>query len=335
MTLRARDRGLEPGARSPGSRHVLAAAASGGHFKQLTRLVDRIPDLGAVTWLTYDRGPTEELLRGSPRANDRLVFAPYAAPRDIPNLLRNARVARHLLREEPFDLAVSTGPGIAVATLPTARTMGVRSVFIETATRSSGPSVSGRILEHVPGIELCTQQTDGYGPAWRRVGSVLDEFERGPDRTHAALRRIVVTVGTIRPYGFRRLVDHLLRLLPAGTEVLWQTGATPVADLPIRARDIVPAVELEAAMSVADVVIGHAGTGTALTAFELGLCPVLVPRRRYAHEHVDDHQVLTARELDQRGLAIHAEVERLDLSVLETAAGRSVTRRSDVPLLVL
>jgi UDP-N-acetylglucosamine--N-acetylmuramyl-(pentapeptide) pyrophosphoryl-undecaprenol N-acetylglucosamine transferase len=317
-----------------GGQRVLAAASSGGHFKQLVSLVPRIPDVGEVTWLTYDAGPTRTLLEAAGRSDDRLAFAPYAAPRDLANLARDARVARSLLREERYDLAISTGAGIAVATLPLARAMGVRAVFVESATRAQGPSLSGRILERCPGLDLCAQHP-GYGTRWREVGSVHDGFEPGPARSPARIERVVVTLGTIRPYGFRRLLERLVAVLPADAEVLWQTGATDTTGLPIEGRPTLPGPELVAAMAAADVVVAHAGTGTALTAFELGRCPVLVPRRAAAGEHVDDHQVVTAETLASYGLAVATEVEELTLDVLHTAASRTVVRREDLPALGL
>jgi UDP-N-acetylglucosamine--N-acetylmuramyl-(pentapeptide) pyrophosphoryl-undecaprenol N-acetylglucosamine transferase len=314
--------------------HVLACASAGGHFKQLLRLVDRLPDCRSVTWLTYDSGLTHDLLAASGRSWDRVVLAPYAAPRDLVNLARDAVVARRLLREEDFDLAVSTGAGLAVATLPVARSTGVRSIFIESATRAEGPSMSGRILERVPGMELYTQNP-GYSSRWGHVGSVHDEFVPGVPRSGGSLGRVVVTLGTIQPYQFRRLVARLVRLLPSSADVLWQTGATDVSGLAIDGRVTVPAPELEEAMREADLVVAHAGTGTALTAFELGRCPVLVPRRRAFDEHIDDHQVETARMLAGRGLASYAEVEDLAEELLHRAATRTVTRLERPPTLTL
>lgn len=315
-------------------RRVLACASSGGHFKQLVSLVDRLPEVGRITWVTYDRGLSADLLAAAGRADDHLVHAPYAAPRDLRNLARNAEVVRRLLRAERYDLAVSTGAGIAVAALPLARAVGVRACFIESATRAAEPSLSGRILQRIPGMELFTQNP-GYTSRWRHVGSVHDDFEPGPDLPARRLRRVVVTLGTIAPYGFRRLAARLVEVLPADAEVLWQTGATDVTGLPIEARERVPGPELEAAMRAADLVVAHAGTGTALTAFELGTCPVLVPRRHAFGEHVDDHQVGTARMLAGRGLATYAEVEHLDLDLLVAASRRTVARRDRVAELAL
>jgi UDP-N-acetylglucosamine--N-acetylmuramyl-(pentapeptide) pyrophosphoryl-undecaprenol N-acetylglucosamine transferase len=315
-------------------RRVLACASSGGHFKQLVSLVDRMTDVGEVTWVTYDRGLSADLLTAAGRGGDALEFVPYAAPRDLANLARNARRIRQLLRAERYDVAVSTGAGIAVAALPVARAMGVRSCFIESATRAAEPSLSGRILERMPGIELFTQNP-GYALRWQDVGSVHDEFSRGPDRDDASLQRVVVTLGTISPYGFRRLAERLVEVLPAEIQVFWQTGATDVTGLPIPARASVPGPELESAMRSADLVIAHAGTGTALTAFELGLCPVLVPRHGRYDEHIDDHQVVTAKMLAGRDLVTYLEVEDIDLGALRAAARRTVVRRERAPQLVL
>jgi UDP-N-acetylglucosamine--N-acetylmuramyl-(pentapeptide) pyrophosphoryl-undecaprenol N-acetylglucosamine transferase len=319
---------------SGSGRRVLASASSGGHFKQLVDLVGRIPDVGPVTWLTYDSGLTGELLADAGREDDRVVFAPYAAPRDVVNLVRDAVTCKRLLDERRFDLAVSTGAGIALATLPLARARGVRSVFIESATRAEGPSLTGRLLGGVPGVERCTQNP-GYGAGWRDVGSVHDGFARGPDRRNDGIRRVVVTLGTIAPYGFRRLLARLIDVLPRDADVLWQTGATDVTGLGIAARPTVPVSEMARAMRRSDVVIAHAGTGSALTAFEVGAVPVLVPRRRAHGEHVDDHQVVTAAALSTRGIALAAEADELTLAHLVSAASGSVVRRHRPPSLEL
>lgn len=320
--------------RSVAGRRVLAVASSGGHLKQLASLVGRLPSVESVTWVTYDRGPSRQLLDQVAGPDDDVVFAPYAAPRDGPHLALDAQVVRRLLRRAHYDLAISTGAGIAVASLPLARSAGVRTCFVESATRAAGPSMSGRILQHVPGIELYSQN-DPYTPRWGHVGSVHDEFVPGPARTRASLRRVVVTVGTIAPYGFRRLLERLVVVLSEEVDVLWQTGETDTSGLGIEARRLVPAVELGEAMARADVVIGHAGTGTALTAFEYGICPVLVPRRRVYGEHVDDHQVATARALQRRGLATYLEVHDLDAGTLLRAACRTVARTTLPPALAL
>jgi UDP-N-acetylglucosamine transferase subunit ALG13 len=102
--------------------------------------------------------------------------------------------------------------------------------------------------------------------------------------------------------------------------ILWQTGATDVTGVDIDAVDSVPAAELQAAVSEADLVISHSGVGTALLTLEHRKCPVLLPRRRAYSEHTDDHQRLIAQELGRRGLAVWADPDDLTPADLLRAA---------------
>jgi UDP-N-acetylglucosamine transferase subunit ALG13 len=86
-----------------------------------------------------------------------------------------------------------------------------------------------------------------------------------------------------------------------------------------------PAAELEDAMREADVVVSHAGVGSALTALRCGKCPVLVPRSAALHEHVDDHQAQIAIELERRNLAVVNDADSLCLADLIRATSIHVT----------
>jgi UDP-N-acetylglucosamine transferase subunit ALG13 len=162
---------------------------------------------------------------------------------------------------------------------------------------------------------------------------VFDSFavEDPSDRAPEALARVVVTLGTYRGYSFVRLVRHLLEVLPPEADVLWQTGDTDTSGLGIDGHYAIPERELIDAMREADVVVAHAGVGTALAALEVGKCPVLVPRRLAHGEHVDDHQIQIAQELARRGLAISVEADALTVEDLRRAAGRAVTTLAEEP----
>jgi UDP-N-acetylglucosamine transferase subunit ALG13 len=161
---------------------------------------------------------------------------------------------------------------------------------------------------------------------------VFDEFAPEPILDPKPIQRVVVTLGTIT-FGFRRLVERLITVLPSGCEVLWQVGETDVCALGINARDVVPSGELRDAMRRADVVIAHAGIGSALAAMEAGRCPVLVPRERDRGEHIDDHQQQIAATLDHLGLAIHRSAEAIDLADLVEASKRRTAKRPAPPML--
>ncbi len=131
------------------------------------------------------------------------------------------------------------------------------------------------------------------------------------------------------------VVEKIFEIIPRGVDVLWQTGATDTAGLPISARPSVPTAELVDELQRADVVVAHAGTGSALAALEAGKCPVLIPRRAHFAEHVDDHQVDTAAELEHRNLAIVRSVEDITLEDLNAAARRTVRSIASPPAIRL
>jgi UDP-N-acetylglucosamine transferase subunit ALG13 len=196
--------------------------------------------------------------------------------------------------------------------------------------------MSGRMISRIPGVELYCQYPHWADEKWRYGGSVFDVFEPTPrSGPPASITSAVVTLGTRQGFDFRRLLERLITIMPADCDVLWQTGNTDVTGLSIAARPEMPAAELKQAMTNADVVIAHAGVGSAIAALELGKAPVLVPRREHLGEHVDDHQIQVARELEQRGLAVVADASELEVHHLLEAAQVRVSVRESVPPLAL
>ena len=302
---------------------VLLVASGGGHLTQLDELAGRLVPRRPASWVTFDSAQSRELLAGR-----EVDIVPYLAPRAYLGILRMLPRAWRILRARRPELVVSTGAGIALAFLPLARLFRIETHYIESATRAQGPSMTGRVLARVPGIRLHTQHLRRADDRWTFVGSVFEGYEAV--RTEPSpLRRAVVALGTMETYGFERLVKQLLTILPPEIDVVWQTGATDVSGLAIDARPSLPASELEAAIAQADVVIAHAGTGTALTCLRLGTRPILVPRRVALGEHVDDHQAQTAEYLSGLGLAAYHEADEIELADLESATGWRIQRHSD------
>jgi UDP-N-acetylglucosamine--N-acetylmuramyl-(pentapeptide) pyrophosphoryl-undecaprenol N-acetylglucosamine transferase len=299
----------------------LLVASTGGHLAQLHRLWPRLEGVPQrAVWVTFDTPQSRSLLAG-----EEVHFVPLVRPRDLRNVLRNMRVARKLFRQHSVRAVVSTGSGIALSFLPLARASGIPTLYIDSAARSAGPSVTGRLLALVPGVRLLSQYPAWAGDHWGYSGSVFDEFEPEPPTPAPRLRKIVVTLGTI-DYPFERLVRRLVEILPADVEVFWQLGETRLAPPSGEVTGMAPADELRAEIAEADVVIAHAGVGSALGALESGRRPVLVPRRASFGEHVDDHQEQIAGELERRGLAVQAEADELSYVHLEAAAAGGVGR---------
>lgn len=309
---------------------TLLVASTGGHLKQLYRLHGRLPGAGRNhRWATFDTPQSRSLL-----AEETVDFVPFVGSRDPLNVLKNLPEAHRILREHPVDTLVSTGASVAVPFFALARARRLTCHYVESAARSDGPSMTGRIISRLPGVHLYSQYPAWASGRWNYGGSVFDSFERStavlprPER----LSKVVVTLGTFRGYGFVRLVRRLLDVLPASTEVLWQTGDTGTNGLGIDGKEALPERDLVDAMRDADVVVAHAGVGSALSALEVGKCPVLVPRRLARGEHVDDHQVQIADELADRGLAISVDADDLSHGTLLSAAVAQVEMRTDEPM---
>ena len=304
---------------------ALLVAGTGGHLKELHRLAPRLPMDGDVEWVTFDNAHSRSLLAG-----ETVHYVREVPPRDVGNMLRNVPDAYRLIASGRYDQIVSTGPGITLSFFPVAVARRIECHYIELAARTESPSLTGRLVAPLPRVRVYAQYP-GWSGAWTYHGSVFDPFAPVAAPLGRPLRSVVVTLGTI-PYGFRRLVDRLLEILPPDVEVFWQTGATDVSDLSIDAHALVPAHELDRRVAEADVVVAHAGTGSSLGALEMGKCPVLVSRRHAHREHVDDHQRLIADELAGRGLAIGVEADELTLDDLHRAADVRVVELEEPPV---
>src|SRR6185437_3288644 len=115
---------------------------------------------------------------------------------------------------------------------------------------------------------------------------------------------IFVTLGT-HEQPFDRALD-LVAALARRETVLVQHGATPPRPglSGVEWSEYLDWAPLTALMRDADVVITHAGVGSAVTAIRAGKKPVLVPRLARYGEHVDDHQLQIAERLAEFGLAV-------------------------------
>jgi UDP-N-acetylglucosamine transferase subunit ALG13 len=67
--------------------------------------------------------------------------------------------------------------------------------------------------------------------------------------------------------------------------------------------------QMESMMREAAVVVCHGGPGTIMLAATMGKRPIVVPRRKAAGEHVDDHQHSFTRRIAADGAILLAESE--------------------------
>lgn len=129
---------------------------------------------------------------------------------------------------------------------------------------------------------------------------------------------IFVTVGHQMPF------DRMIRAIDDWAksrnrnDVFAQIGDTDYAPSHIEWAPTVNPAEFRDRIAHADVVVAHAGTGTILTALELGVPILVMPRRAALMETRNDHQVATAQRFLEMGrLAVAMDETELPIKLDE------------------
>ena len=199
---------------------ILWVASSGGHVAQAHR-IERLLGVNAESmWVTFDVPQTRSLLQGR-----RVSHVGYVAPRDMRAAWAAARDIGAIARREHFDFIISTGAAIALFGLPVRALVGrTPVVYVESLARSQGPSLTGKIMRIAPRVQTYTQYPSWERGAWSYTGTILDSFDARKNG-QGTVRKIFVTLGTIRPYRFDRLVDAVLKIVEPSDQVTWQLGS--------------------------------------------------------------------------------------------------------------
>ena len=108
---------------------------------------------------------------------------------------------------------------------------------------------------------------------------------------------IFATVGTQLP--FDRLLNGLDRWAASRPEraVQAQTGNSGARFRHLICTPFMAQACFREAIETAEIIVGHAGRGTILTAAELGKPCIIMPRLAAHGEHRNDHQLATAAEM--------------------------------------
>jgi beta-1,4-N-acetylglucosaminyltransferase len=122
---------------------VLLVASNGGHLLQLLQLADAWP-AERRRWVTFDKPDARSLL-----AAEDVTYAHHPTNRNLKNLIRNALLAIRTIRRLRPAAVVTTGAGVAVPFCYAARLLGARVVYIESFSRISEPSLTGRLVHPV------------------------------------------------------------------------------------------------------------------------------------------------------------------------------------------
>ena len=113
---------------------------------------------------------------------------------------------------------------------------------------------------------------------------------------------IFVTVGT-HEQQFNRLIEEIDRLKGNGTikdEVIMQTGYCTYKPKYCKWSELLPYDQMLENVEKADIVITHGGPSSFIMPLQIGKVPIVVPRQETFHEHVNNHQVDFAEQIEKR-----------------------------------
>lgn len=94
--------------------------------------------------MAFDTPDARELLDGR-----QVLHAHHPTNRNLRNLARNTVLAWRVVRRTRPAVAISTGAGVAVPFLWIARIYGARVIYVESFARTSGLSLTGRLVRPV------------------------------------------------------------------------------------------------------------------------------------------------------------------------------------------
>ena len=138
---------------------------------------------------------------------------------------------------------------------------------------------------------------------------------------------ILVTIGLM--YGFDRLIKEMDGIAGrVDEEVIMQIGETTYEPKNAKYFRFASKEKMDRLYEDARVVVCHAGVGSILTALERGKPIIAVPRREKYGEHVDDHQLDIAGEMEKEGrIMVVCDVGELEgaLGGVSAASGIKVT----------
>lgn len=285
---------------------ALLVASTGGHLTQLSRMAGSWDIASDSLWVTFDTHQSRSMLEGQ-----RVLYVPYIAPRDFRGVIAAQRIINKSLQDETFDQCVSTGAGLALAAFTSPGLRKTPKTYIESVSRTVGPSLTGRIISALGVADLYTQHATWANRKWNHTAGVLDEFRTTTQGLRILKPKLFVTLGTIKPYRFDAMIDAVLESGLADETTVWQVGETSRDDLPGKVVSQMTAAEFQACVEESDATITHAGVGTILQLLESGVCPVVLPRDPLRNEHVDGHQRLICDLLNSKGLGVVRETTAL------------------------
>lgn len=274
---------------------ILAISSGGGHWVELLRLRHAFAG-HFVVYSTVDK-------RYGAKVDAPLQVIPDVTRWDRAKIPGAAlKIARVVKRVSP-DVVVSTGALPGFLAMMTARTLGIRSIWVDSLANVDEPSMSGRLVRPWASLwltqwEHLAKRDEEFAGSVLTSGAVAKEAAsvNSPRVFQTNKTKIFVTVGAQMPF------DRLIKVADrwAGRnpefEVVAQLGVgSEASPKHMRHETLMGPDRFEAACDEADILVGHAGTGTIFSAMDRNKKLVMMTRQAARRETRNDHQIATAK----------------------------------------
>lgn len=113
---------------------------------------------------------------------------------------------------------------------------------------------------------------------------------------------IFVTVGT-HEQPFDRLLTSIDKMIENGEikeEVFAQKGYTSYKPSNYKAEKLISYEQMQENIKKARIIITHGGPSSFIAPLAIGKVPIVFPRKKEFNEHVNDHQLEFAKEVEKR-----------------------------------
>lgn len=131
---------------------------------------------------------------------------------------------------------------------------------------------------------------------------------------------IFVTVGT-HEQPFNRLIkaiDKMVENKQITEKVIIQKGYSDYNPKYCETYELIGYEDMQKYYNEAHIIITHGGPASFISALAIGKIPIVVPRKKYYNEHVNNHQLVFAKEVEKRmkNIIVADTVEELEKCIL-------------------
>jgi UDP-N-acetylglucosamine transferase subunit ALG13 len=137
---------------------------------------------------------------------------------------------------------------------------------------------------------------------------------------------IFVTIGTQEP--FDRLIETMDRIsLKLGIEVIAQVSSRSKLKVEnMKTLDFIAPTDFDKLFNEAQLIVAHAGMGTIISALVNKKSLIVLAREKKLMEHRSDHQIATAKYLEELGyLNVARNIEELEIKILDFINNKQIS----------